>query len=211
MVITAGPEFVMQCVANESLLRLANSADLVTADGIGIVWAAARRGRPVPERLTGVELLPAVFATAEERRQPLRVYLLGASQLSLDKCLLELRGRFPSLTFTGRNGYFSEADVDDILADIRAFEPHLLLVGIGQPRQEMFLRDVLGRINPCVGIGIGGSIDAWSGTVPRAPKLFQKLNAEWLYRLISQPKRWRRQMALPKFAIRVVMDKSSDH
>lgn len=209
MVVTAGPEFVMQCSANDALLRVVNSADLVTADGIGIVWAAARNGKPVPERVTGVELLPEVFAEADERRQPLRVYLLGASQVSLDICLQKLRSRYTSLTFEGRNGYFSQADVDAILAEVSAFEPDLLLVGMGQPRQELFLRDILGRINACVGIGIGGSIDAWGGTVRRAPAVFQRLNVEWLYRLVSQPKRWRRQMALPRFAMKILARKDA--
>ena len=205
LVVTAGPEFVMQCQLSESLLRLVNSADLVTADGIGVVWAAAKRGRPVPERVTGVELLPAVFRAAEERRQSLRVYLLGASEASLAACLAQLQSAYPTLAFAGHHGYFSPSEVESILHEVRAFAPHLFLVGMGQPRQEQFLRDVLGRLPACVGVGVGGSIDVWGGTVTRAPDVFQRLNLEWLYRLLSEPKRWRRQLALPKFALRVLM------
>lgn len=204
MVITAGPEFVMQCQTNATLLNLVNSADLVTADGVGIVWASARNGRPVPERVAGVELATNVLAQADARRQQLRVFLLGASDASLAACLQVLHTRFPSLIFEGRNGYFNESELDSVVAQIRTFQPHLFLVGMGQPRQEKFIHDTLGRLEPCVGMGIGGSIDVWGGTVARAPTLFQKLNIEWLYRLVTQPRRWRRQLALPKFAVSVM-------
>jgi N-acetylglucosaminyldiphosphoundecaprenol N-acetyl-beta-D-mannosaminyltransferase len=209
MIVTAGPEFVMQCQVNPKLCQLVNSADLVTADGIGVVWAAARNGRPVPERLTGVELVLAVLAEAQQRRQELRVFLLGATEVSLQACMKQLRGDFPELTFAGRNGYFNEAQLDEVLAEVQAFQPDLFLVGMGQPRQEMFIQTVLGRLSPCVAVGIGGSIDVWGGTVPRAPRIFQRMNVEWLYRLVSQPSRWRRQLALPRFAMQVMRQKTA--
>lgn len=204
MVITAGPEFVMQCRETPELLSIVNSADLVTADGIGVVWAAARGGRPVPERVTGVELLPATFREAQTRRHALRVFIVGATQESLDACLRLLRQTYPAVLFAGHNGFFQASDMAELVAQVRQFGPNLLLVGMGQPRQERLLRQILGRLEPCVGIGIGGSIDVWGGTVARAPTVFQKLNIEWLYRLLSQPQRWRRQMALPKFAMSVI-------
>ncbi|EPZ43380.1 WecB/TagA/CpsF family glycosyltransferase [Alicyclobacillus acidoterrestris] len=204
MVVTAGPEFVMHCLADESLKQLVNSADLVTADGIGVVWAAARSGRPVPERVTGVEMVLALLEEAHARKQALRVFLLGASEDSLQACLRVLRERFPGVEFAGRNGYFTAEQVGDVVAQVRAFEPNLFLVGMGQPRQEQFIRSVLGRLQPCVAIGIGGSIDVWGGTVARAPAVFRRLNVEWLYRLMTQPSRLRRQMALPRFALRVM-------
>lgn len=208
MVITAGPEFVMQCEQSSALQQIAQSADLVTADGVGVVWAASRTGRPVPERVTGVELLPAVFAEAQARNHPMRVFILGATEASLDACLANLRETYPSIVFEGRNGYFTPADVDGIVTDIRAFAPQLLLVGLGQPRQEQWIHSVLGRLHPCVGIGIGGSIDVWGGTVTRAPMVFRKLNVEWLYRLLSQPSRFRRQLALPRFAFKVLRQRT---
>lgn len=204
MVITAGPEFVMQCKVTPDLLSLVNSADLVTADGVGVVWAASRNGRPVPGRVTGVELLPFVFQEAQIRKHSLRVFVLGATETSLQACLQSLTKTYPDILFSGRNGFFSEKDFDELVTQIRQFAPNILLVGMGQPRQEKFLQQILGRLEPCVGIGIGGSIDVWGGTVTRAPALFRTLNAEWLYRLISQPKRWRRQLALPRFAMSVL-------
>lgn len=204
LVVTAGPEFVMQCQRQEALLRLVNSADLVTADGIGVVWAARRQGRPVPERVTGVELVPQVLSEAMRRNQPLRVYLLGATEASLAACLEKLRAQYSTHAFAGHHGYFQHPDLGRILEEIRAFRPHLLLVGMGQPRQELFLRDVMGKLPPLVGMGVGGSIDVWGGTVRRAPEAFRRMNLEWLYRLITEPKRFRRQLALPRFALKVI-------
>lgn len=204
MVVTAGPEFVMQCQTDKSLLTLVNSADLVTADGVGVVWACAQKGRAVPERVTGVELATQVLTEAEARKQHLRVFLLGATDASLEACLRTFQKRFPSLEFMGQNGYFDPSNMDAIVGEIRAFQPHLFLVGMGQPKQEKLIRETLGRLEPCVGMGIGGSIDVWGGTVARAPQIVRKLNIEWLYRLVSQPKRWRRQLALPRFALSVL-------
>jgi N-acetylglucosaminyldiphosphoundecaprenol N-acetyl-beta-D-mannosaminyltransferase len=204
MVITAGPEFVMHTRRDEELRRIAHLADLVTPDGVGILWAARRLGRPLAERVTGVELGPRLLATAEARRQPLRVYLLGASEASLERCLAALRAQFPATEFAGHHGYFKESEWPAILEDIRSFAPNLWLVGLGQPRQEKLIFRTLANLPPCVAIGVGGSIDVWGGTVKRAPAIFRSLHLEWLYRLLRQPSRWRRQLALPQFAWQVL-------
>jgi N-acetylglucosaminyldiphosphoundecaprenol N-acetyl-beta-D-mannosaminyltransferase len=204
MVITAGPEFVMQAQADPELRRMARVADLVTPDGIGIVWAARRLGRPVPERVTGVELVPDVLASAQQRHQPVRVYLLGAKPAVLERALDRLKYRYPDVKFAGHHGYFSEREWPQILDEIRAFCPNLWLVGLGQPRQEYVIFQNLASLPPCVAIGVGGSIDVWSGTVKRAPAWMRKMHLEWLYRLVRQPSRWRRQLALPRFAWKVL-------
>lgn len=204
MVITAGPEFVMMANEDNELKQLTRVADLVTPDGIGIVWAARRRGVVVPGRVTGVELIHTLLRTTASRKQPLRVYILGASEASLQAALQNLRQEYPLHTFAGRNGYFSEGELPGVLSEIAQFEPDLWLVGLGQPRQEKLIYSSLGKLKPCVAVGVGGSIDIWGGTVKRAPRLVQKFNVEWLYRLLSQPSRWRRQLALPRFAWKVL-------
>ncbi|MCL6443306.1 MAG: WecB/TagA/CpsF family glycosyltransferase [Alicyclobacillus sp.] len=209
MVITAGPEFVMMTRQDQELRDIAHRADLVTPDGVGILWAARRQGIVLPERVTGVELVYLLLQTAEQRKQPLRVYILGASQTSLDLCLKKFRDTFPHLTFAGRNGYFHPSHTEAVLAEVAAFRPDLWLVGLGQPRQEKLIFHHLASLPPCVAVGVGGSIDAWSGTVPRAPLLFRKLNLEWLHRLLRQPSRFRRQLALPRFAWQVLRNPAS--
>jgi N-acetylglucosaminyldiphosphoundecaprenol N-acetyl-beta-D-mannosaminyltransferase len=204
LVITAGPEFVMQAMHDEELKAIAYRADLVTADGIGIVWAAKRKGQPVPERVTGVELVHDLLQTANERKQPLRVFVLGATEESLQSCLAYFRRTFPHLTFGGRSGYFRPEEKEMVISQVAEFAPNLWLVGLGQPRQEKLIFENLGNLPPCVAIGVGGSIDVWGGTVKRAPVVFQKLNIEWLYRLLKQPSRWRRQLALPRFVWQVL-------
>jgi N-acetylglucosaminyldiphosphoundecaprenol N-acetyl-beta-D-mannosaminyltransferase len=204
MVITAGPEFVMKTHSDETLQRITQSADLVTADGIGIVWAAARIGRPVPERVTGVELVAELFEEASRRHQSLHVFVLGATEDALQSCLRAFRKQYPTFTFAGRNGYFNDNEIENVISDIHDFRPDVWLVGLGQPRQEKLIYESLGQLPPCVGIGVGGSIDVWGGTVKRAPGIVQKLNVEWLYRLLKQPSRVKRQMALPRFALKVL-------
>lgn len=204
MLITAGPEFVMQAQSNESLQRIIHAADIVTADGIGVVWAASRLGSPVPERVTGVELVPDILEAAENRHQRLKVFLLGASSESLEGCMEVLREQYPTQVFMGHNGYFKSEDEVEIVEEIRKFQPDLWLVGLGQPRQEQLIFDWLGKLPSCVAIGVGGSFDIWGGSLERAPLVFRKMNLEWFYRLVRQPSRWKRQLVLPKFALRVL-------
>lgn len=209
MVITAGPEFVMKSQEVPEVLKISRAADLVTADGIGVVWAAARMGRPVPERVTGVELVLELLKEATRRNQTLRVYLLGSSLPSLEACLAVLRRDFPMHQFAGRDGYFPTTEMPHVMEAIADFAPDVWLVGMGQPRQEQVIYQWLSQIPPCVAIGVGGSFDVWGGTVPRAPQIFRKLNVEWLYRLLREPSRIRRQTALPRFAWRVVRQNQS--
>ncbi len=204
MVITAGPEFVMKNRKSGQIQKITQSADLVTADGIGVVWAAARAGKPVPERVTGVEMVSCLFDAAKQRHQLLRVFILGATDQALQSCIQRFQVVYPEFTFSGCNGYFSTGDLVGIIEKIQSFQPDIWLVGIGQPRQEQLIYEHLGQLPPCVAIGVGGSIDVWGGTVQRAPAIIRKLNVEWLYRLVKQPSRWRRQLVLPRFAWQVI-------
>jgi len=198
VVITAGPEFVMRARRTPDLMAVTQRADLVTPDGIGVVLAARWRGRALRERVTGVELTSRLLSEAVRRNW--RVYLLGASEVSLQGALQVLQRDYPGLQIAGRNGYFTAHDEADVVAAISAYKPHLLFVGLGQPRQDLFIdrhRSVLGVP---LSMGVGGTIDILSGTVVRAPLWVQKWKVEWLYRLVSEPKRLRRQLALPQFA-----------
>ncbi len=198
-VITAGPEFVMKVGEDRSLQEVLSSADVITPDGIGIVIASRWYGQPITERVTGVDLAQKLIAYAAENE--MSVYMLGASEDSLQKALFTLRESHPTLHIEGRNGYFKEAEVSDVIASIRDEAPHLLLVGLGQPAQEKFIAAHLEAMGVPLAIGIGGAIDVIGGTVKRAPVFFQKAKLEWLYRLLKEPTRMRRQMALPRFAL----------
>jgi len=198
MIITAGPEFVMITQRLPSLLAVLARADFITPDGIGIVIASKWYGQAVAQRITGVELAERLIAHAAER--DLRVFLLGASQTSLNHALLKLKNSYPQLHIDGKHGYFTDEQTAEVIAEIRAARPHLLLVGLGQPRQEVFISTHLDDLGVPLAIGVGGAIDVIGGTVRRAPAVFRNARLEWLYRLIREPKRWRRQLLLPQFA-----------
>lgn len=204
VIITAGPEFVMQTIANPNLVPLVKKADLITPDGIGIVLAAKWYGTPLKERVTGVELtLQLIGYTAEAG---LRVYLLGASQDALEGALAALKKQYPTLAIAGRNGYFSSQDTDAVVQSIREFAPHLLLVGLGQPKQDQFIDHYRDVLSVPLAMGVGGTIDVLAGKVKRAPRFIQKAKLEWFYRLCKEPRRFRRQLALPVFAWRAWRD-----
>lgn len=201
-VVTANPEIVMSAQEDSLMAHVLRSADLVTPDGIGTVVAARMQGAPVKDRVTGIDLLPLLFETME-RRGGGTVYLLGASLDSNEKALENLSLRYPTIRFVGQHGFFSEAEEPAILQKIRDSQPQLLLVGLGMPRQEIFIERYKQELQIPVSIGVGGCIDIFAGTVKRAPLLWRRLRLEWLYRLVSQPSRWRRQLVLPVFAWRV--------
>lgn len=200
VVITAGPEFVMRVLRDPSLRRPIERADLITPDGIGIVLAARWRGTRLAGRVTGIELTERLLIEAETAGWG--VYLLGASDLSFQSALSAIRRRHPDLRVDGRHGYFSEEEEREVIDQVAAFAPHILLVGLGQPRQEVFVDRVRDQLNIPLAMGIGGTIDVLGGTVTRAPAWAQRLRLEWLYRLVREPRRLRRQMALPVFAWR---------
>lgn len=207
MVITAGPEFVMRLQSDPRLRSVLTAADLITPDGIGIVIASRWYGQPIAERVTGVSLTERLLAYAHD--QNLRVYFLGATEEALQKAMHVLRGRYQGLNITGKNGYFTSDQVDEVLADIMQVRPHILFVGLGQPRQEEFIATYKDRLGVPLAIGIGGVIDVLGGTVKRAPVMMQRLHLEWFYRLLREPSRWRRQLVLPQFALAAWLDARS--
>ncbi|MFZ5590483.1 MAG: WecB/TagA/CpsF family glycosyltransferase [Bacillota bacterium] len=199
-VLTLNPEYLYRAQHDPALLELAGRADIVTPDGTGIVWACAVAGTPVPERVTGIDLMLALLAEAAGRGW--RVYLLGAAPGVADEAAANLQRRFPGLQICGTwHGYFVPQEAEQVLADIAEKRPQLLFVALGAPRQEIWLAENLSRIPaPVVGMGVGGSFDVLAGRVRRAPLWMQKAHIEWLWRLIQEPRRWRRMLVLPKFA-----------
>ncbi|WP_018132146.1 WecB/TagA/CpsF family glycosyltransferase [Effusibacillus pohliae] len=204
-VVTANPEFVMFVRENREMQAIVRQADLITPDGIGIVYAARLLGNRRIERVTGADMLPLLFEKANQQGWP--VYLLGASAESNRLARQTLSRLYPNIPLAGRDGFFSKAEVPGIIADIRSRQPRLLLVGLGSGKQEKFIADHLQELRVPVSIGVGGCIDIYAGTVKRAPLLWRKLHLEWLYRLLKQPSRWRRQLALPRFAWTVVRER----
>ena len=204
-VVTANAEMLYRSTRDGGLAEAIDAADLVTADGIGVVLASRLLGRPVPERVAGYDLmLDALSLAAEGGRS---VYFFGAHGEVLEKAITAAADRFPGLLIAGRrNGYFSEDEEEGIAEIISAANPCLLLVALGVPKQEKWIRRFRDKLPPCTVIGVGGSFDVLSGKTRRAPPLIQRIGMEWLYRLLSEPSRWKRALDLPLFMLCVLAD-----
>ena len=185
--LNAGKVVLMQDVPR--LKRIISRCDLVSPDGMSIVWASRLLGKPVPERVTGIDLMARLFEVAETDGWP--VYFLGASAEVLDRFLAVIRRRYPRLLIAGyQDGYSTRrADAADEIARSGA---KLLFVGIPSPDKEFFLAENLPRMT-LFAMGVGGSFDVWAGKTRRAPVWTQRLGLEWLYRFSQEPRRlWSR-------------------
>jgi N-acetylglucosaminyldiphosphoundecaprenol N-acetyl-beta-D-mannosaminyltransferase len=179
---------VVAMARDERLAAIAARADLVTADGSSVVLAARMFGDPLPERVTGIDLMHRLFEAAETAGHP--VYVLGSTQETLDSALENLRRRHPGLVLAGsRNGYFGPDEEAEVIAGIRESGARAVFVAMGSPRTEFWI-DAHGRdLGAPVVLGVGGSIDVLAGRVKRAPAAFQRMHLEWLYRLAQEPRR----------------------
>ncbi|MFQ6090675.1 MAG: WecB/TagA/CpsF family glycosyltransferase, partial [Candidatus Bipolaricaulia bacterium] len=177
-------------------------ADLVTPDGIGLVWASRFLGAPLPERVTGIDMIEEICRRATRRGY--RIFLLGARPGVAQKAKERLEKRFPGVRIVGtHHGFF--ADDRQVISKINGCRPDILLVGLGVPRQELWMMENKERLEVKILIGVGGSFDVLSGRLPRAPLALQRLGLEWLYRLFLQPWRARRVLAIPAFLLRILL------
>lgn len=197
-VITLNAEIVYKAQEDNKLQKIINQADLVTPDGIGIVWAARRLGWEVKERVTGIDMVYNICEEAE--KEAYKIYLLGAAPEVITKAAANLRQDYPELNIVGiKDGYYTDEEIANIIEEIKKAKPDILLVALGAPKQEYFIAEHKEDLEVPVSIGVGGSFDVIAGVKKRAPAIFIKLNLEWLYRLIAEPSRIKRQLALPKF------------
>ncbi|MEE0510270.1 MAG: WecB/TagA/CpsF family glycosyltransferase [Peptococcaceae bacterium] len=202
-VVTANPEILDNATRNLPLHDLIRRAALVTADGQGVLLAGRILGTPFPARVTGVELAEALCR--ESAARDVSLYFLGAEPGVVDEAAARMRAAYPGVKIVGtHHGYFRNEGPAEVLADITRTQPDILLVGLGSPYQEEFIDDYLARCGVPVGIGVGGSFDVLSGRVQRAPEIFIRLRLEWLYRIASDRKRWKRALALPRFVLKVL-------
>ncbi|MBM7566625.1 WecB/TagA/CpsF family glycosyltransferase [Paenibacillus sacheonensis] len=204
--ITANPEIVMAANQQPRLREIVDAADLITPDGIGVVLAAKWQGTHIPERVTGYDLLIGLFEGAAVRGFSL--YVVGADEETNAKAVDIIKDKYAGVNVVGRhNGYFKGNQETALVADIGRKQPDLLIVALGAPNAEKFIYKHKNSLNAKVAFGVGGSLDVIAGKVKRAPVIWQKLNVEWLYRLLKQPSRWRRQLVLPKFALTILTTK----
>jgi N-acetylglucosaminyldiphosphoundecaprenol N-acetyl-beta-D-mannosaminyltransferase len=201
---TANPEFVMAAQADSEFMTILRDADLCLPDGVGLLWASKVLGKPLRERVAGSDLVPAIATEAAERGW--RVFFLGAAEGVAERTASILRSRHPQLIVAGTWAGSPDPKEDEaITARIRAARPDVLFVAYGAPAQDKWIARNRDRLGAPAMLGVGGAFDFIAGVAERAPRWMQKLGLEWLHRLIRQPWRWKRMLALPQFAIAVLL------
>ncbi len=206
LIITADASGLVQAQTDQDLKELYLTADLITPDSVGVLWAAKRSGQELPERVSGVDIVDQVCKKSVETGW--RIYFAGAAPGIADEAAEKMRERHPGCNIVGtRHGYFP-ADKDlEVAKEIAQTKPDVLFVAMGIPRQEKFIRATQAIIGSKVALGVGGSFDVFSGRVKRAPITFQKMKLEWLWRLLQNPKKISKVMLLPRFVALVLKEK----
>jgi N-acetylglucosaminyldiphosphoundecaprenol N-acetyl-beta-D-mannosaminyltransferase len=203
-IVTVNPEFVMAAQHNKDFRMAINSASLVLADGIGVVWAMRYLGRPTPGRVTGSDTLPVL--AKRSAASGYHLYLLGAAAGIAEKAGARLQELAPGLKIAGTYaGSPAPEEEDEIIERIRAAQADIVCVAYGAPAQELWIWRNRSRLPAAVAMGVGGAYDFLSGRQRRAPLVMQRMGLEWLYRLYREPWRWRRMLVLPRFAVQVVL------
>lgn len=201
-IVTANPEIVMHALSDQQYGNIVKQADYITPDGIGVIIGSKIVKRPLKERLPGFDLMGRLLDISNKKSY--RVYLLGATEEVISAAKENMEKKYSNINIVGyHNGYFDWKD-ESLLQEMKEAHPDIVFVGLGFPRQEKWIIENMNKFDKGIFIGLGGSFDVWAGKVKRAPKIWQKLNLEWLYRLLKQPSRWRRMLVLPLFLLKVL-------
>lgn len=174
------------------LRKIVNSCDVINADGASVVWASKVLGKPLKERVAGIDLMYCLMELAEKKGY--QVYFLGARQEVVTETIGIVKGLYPELLIAGyQNGYFKREEWPKIAQRIRESQAQIVFVGITSPLKEYLVEYLQNQNLDCVFMGVGGSFDVVSGHIPRAPKWVQKIGMEWLFRVLQEPGRlWKR-------------------
>ncbi len=202
-VYTPNSEIILYAYKNSEYLKILNRGSLITPDGIGVVYASKILKRPLSERVGGFDLANRVLKKIAGSGKS--VYLFGGKPGVAEKASKKICKLYPGTVICGTaDGYFDDKKEKEIIEDINQKKPDLLFVCLGFPKQEIWLDKHKDKLLAKVCMGLGGSLDVFAGNVKRAPEGFQKLGLEWLYRLLKQPQRAIRMLALPKFGFTVL-------
>lgn len=204
-ICTVNPEFVMDAQGDPSFAKILAQADLCVPDGIGILWAARSKGVTLAERVTGSDGIYRICEAAA--RHHWSVYFLGAAPGVAEQTATTLQTRYPGLCVSG---WYSGSPGDEewiaIQKALQTSAPDILFVAYGHPRQDFWIAHHRHELPAKVAIGVGGAFDFVTGVQQRAPLSWQRLGLEWAYRLLHDPKRWRRMLKLPRFAFLVLVE-----
>lgn len=202
-VFTPNSEIIMAAYRDPEFCNLLNSSDLLTADGIGVVYASKIVKNPIAERAAGYDI--ACRTLEKLARLGGSLYLFGSKPGVAELAAANIESRYSGVKVVGMSdGYFDEVKEKVIIEDIKRTKPDLLFVCLGAPKQERWISAHKSELGAKVCMGIGGSLDVFAGTVKRAPEFYTKHGIEWLYRLMKQPSRFVRMLDLPRFGLKVL-------
>nr|WP_321316291.1 WecB/TagA/CpsF family glycosyltransferase [uncultured Ligilactobacillus sp.] len=202
-IVTANPEIVLAARKNKEYQKIINHADYVTADGIGIIKGANILNTPLPERVTGFDTMLKLLNYSNKNK--CKVYFLGAKETIIKDTIINVQKDYPDIIISGyHNGYFKNPD--PIIKDIKQKQPDFIFVALGFPKQDYFIEKYR-EISNSIWMGVGGSFDILAGNINRAPEFWINHHIEWLYRLIQEPKRFIRMLALPKYLLLIYKEK----
>jgi len=199
-------EFIPRARRDPKVREILSGASLCLADGVGIVWASRFLGRPFPQAMRGIDFTWEMLEAID--RAGLSVYLLGGTPDEVRLTAERIHERLPALRVAGTHqGHLTEGQTAEVVREINTASPDVLLVAMGFPRQELWIAKHLPSLNVSVAVAEGGSFSFISGTVSRAPRWMRRTGLEWAYRLLRQPWRLRRQLALPVFVWLVIVER----
>lgn len=214
-IYTPNPEIIMGAKDNPSFKSLINRGDMVTPDGIGLIYACKIKKKPLKGRVTGLDLSYEMLKIANENAYGL--YLLGGKEGVSQKAGENIKKDYPNIRIAGyHHGYFKGSHIGfeghqeekEIIDHINKVNPDIIFVGLGFPKQEIWIDANKDKIKGKIIIGNGGVMDILSGNSKKAPEFIRKIGFEWLYRLIKEPSRIKRQLILPKFMLKVIFTKN---
>lgn len=187
--------------ADPAVAEALRTAELLIPDGAGLLWAAKKLGKKIPERIPGVELMEEICRLAAEKGYP--IFLYGTTEDNLAAASATLRERYPGIVIAGtRNGFTGDREGD--VAAIRESGAGILFVAMGSPKQELCISAIRRALPELLLFqGVGGSIDVLAGAVKRAPKIWCRLRLEWLWRMLRQPRRFSQLKTLYKFTRKI--------
>ncbi|MEM8717908.1 MAG: WecB/TagA/CpsF family glycosyltransferase [Cyanobacteria bacterium P01_G01_bin.39] len=203
-VVTLNAEMSMMAQENEALSQAISTADLVIPDGAGIIVYMRLRGRQ-HQRCPGIELAASLIEYIGKSANANSLCFFGGSPGIAQQAALTWQQQFSNLTILTQDGYVSGDAETEWKQSLAAKQPEVILVGIGVPRQELWIRENRSLCPQAIWIGVGGSFDIWAGNKERAPQWLRNNNLEWSYRLYQEPWRWRRMLSLPKFLWRSLL------
>jgi N-acetylglucosaminyldiphosphoundecaprenol N-acetyl-beta-D-mannosaminyltransferase len=204
-IIAVNPEKFIAAGKDEKLKNLMNEATYQIPDGVGVLLASRLKGGNIRSRVTGVDMMDRLLRFAAKENK--NIFMYGAKEEVVVQAKKNIEKAYPSIQIRGySNGY--QKDQEALIHQINHSKAEILFVALGSPRQELWIRDNMEKLEVKVFQGVGGSFDVFAGNVKRAPLLFRKLGLEWFYRLITDPKRIKRQIALPVFLYKIIFNKS---